>query len=657
MLALLPVLLISFTSLFVKRTLKTDGMTAYFIMLTSSLNIIYFAALVDLLRPAAALIYIFLFLATIAGALSCIRNRISPFSNWKEDIFLNFNNITCVVFAIIFSVVKPGIYYWDEFNLWAPSAKVVKLFDRLYSIGINPSTNDRNYPPGNAILNYFFSFFDGQFKEYILLLVYAFLFIACFSMAASAIYKITDSLPISIGSWLIFMLSPFMAAYHTHSVRYDSLSYAYGTTLVDFNLPVVFLGAMALYFAYRDKKWYLLPMLFLLTIKKNGIFLALLGFCIISCFELFTSKENKWGFKKAIINIVLALVIPLAAYSAWFIHLDAYEMVRQEPLFDLKDRTVVTVQKEATAEKESRIENRRIKHSETSIKAIFIPSLRTERYNEILQEMKWYFINNKETIFTTDIILIGILFVLGNLAAICHEKEKRLAVFFVSTGLTAGCFVYNIVIAYQMQFYNDMMVEYPRYMVSYYFGWIYVILFLFVTAPGLKDVFKQGIMSLIIFITIFDIYKTGLDYTVFNAPENAYVWGREIKRSTEFANSVLEKGDRVYLVYKDQETLPYIRYRYNLLPAYAGFDTQNTGIDFSINFRERLDLESDRQYYLIASPEKFTDVMKHYFDYIYVIESDEEFYDSYSTLFSDGLTPGTLYTITDNDVPMQAVTK
>ena len=271
--------------------------------------------------------------------------------------------------------------------------------------------------------------------------------------------------------------------------------------------------------------------------------------------------------------------------------------------------------------------------------------------------MKWYFINNKETIFTTDIVLIGLLFVLGSLAAICSEKEKRLAVFFVSAGLTAGCFVYNIVIAYQMQFYNDMMVEYPRYMVSYYFGWIYVVLLLFMTAPGVKDIFRQCVMSFIIAVTIFDIYHMGLDYTVFDAPENAYAWGRQVKQATEFANSVLKKEDRVYLLYKDQDTLPYIRYRYNLLPAYAGFDTQNTGIDFSINFRERLDPESDRQYYLIASPEKFTDVMRHYFDYIYVIEADVEFADSYSSLFSDGITPDTLYVITEGAVPMQAVTK
>ena len=657
MLTLLPVLILSICSLFIKDKLKTDGTAAYFILFMGSLNMIYFAALVDLLRPAAICVYIFLIGMAITGALEYKRKKISPFTDWRKDIFLYLNNIACTVFVVIFSVVKPGIYYWDEFNLWAPTAKAVKLFDRLYSIGINPTTADRNYPPGNAILNYFFSFFDGQFREYVLLLSYAFLFIACFSVAASAVYKLTNNLAVSMGSWLIFMLSPFMAAYHSHSVRYDSLSYAYGTTMVDFNLAVVFLGAMALYFANKNKKWYLLPMMFLLTVKKNGIFLALLGFCVISCFELFTFKEKAWKFRKAFINMALALIIPVIAYATWFMHLDAFEMDRQKSQFDLKDRTVFTVQQAKTIQEEPKEEKRRVKSGETSLKAIFISSLRTERYNEILGEMKWYFLNNKETIFTTDIVLIGILFVLGTIAALCREKEKKMAVFFVSVGLTAGCFVYNIVIAYQMQFYNDMMVEYPRYMVSYYFGWIYVVLLLFMTAPGVKDVYRQSMMTLIIGITLFDVYKAGLDYTVFNAPENAYVWGREVTQATEFANSVLKKEDRVYLLYKDQDTLPYIRYRYNLLPAYAGFDTQNTGIDFSINFRERLDPESDRQYYLIASPEKFTDVMRHYFDYIYVIEADVEFADSYSSLFSDGITPDTLYVITEGDVPMQAVTK
>ena len=657
MLALIPVLIISFSSLYFKDKLKTDGFTAYFVLLMASLNIVYFAALVDFLKPAATLVYIILSLTAIAGVINCRKNKTTLFSDRKEDIFLHLNNIACAVFAVIFSVVKPGIYYWDEFNLWAPSAKALKLFDRLYSIGINPSTNDRKYPPGNAILNYFLSYFDGQFKEYVLLLSYAILFIACFTMAASAVYKLTDNLTVSVGSWLLFVLSPFMAAYHSHSARYTSLSYAYGTTMVDFNLPVVFLAAMALYLAHRDKKWYLLPTLFLLTIKKNGIFLVLLGFCIIACFEFFTFKEKDWKFKKAFLNILLALLIPLASYAAWFVHLDAYRMTKQKAQFDLKETVVETVQQEKAETSRPSEEKRRVKRSETSIKAIFIPSLRTDRYNEILDEMKWYFVNNKETIFTTDIVLIGVLFILGTLAALCQEKERKLAVFFVSTGLTAGCFVYNLVIAYQMQFYNDMMVEYPRYMVSYYFGWIYVILLLFFTAPKLKNTFRQCVMLIIIGFTMFDIYNTGLDYTVFDAPENAYKWGREITQATEFANSVLKKEDRVYLVYKDQDIITYIRYRYNLLPAYSGFDTQNTGFDFSINFREKLDPESDRQYYLIASPEKFTEVMKYYFDYIYVIEPDYEFYNSYNSLFSDGITKGTLYRITDNDIPMQVVLK
>ncbi|MDD6827277.1 MAG: hypothetical protein PUE12_14485 [Oscillospiraceae bacterium] len=603
------------------------------------------------------MLYIVLAVAIVAGLINSRIKKESVFSGWKNDIFLHLNNITCVVFTVIFSIVKPGIYYWDEFNIWAPSAKAVKLFDRLYSIGLNPCTNDRKYPPGNAILNYFFSFFDSQFSEYVLLLSYALLFIACFSIAANAIYQITGSLSVSMGGWLLFVLSPFMAAYHSPSIRYTSLSYAYGTTMVDFNLSVVFIAAIALYIANRNKKWYLLPVLFLITIKKNGIFYALLAFCIIACFELFTFKGKGWKFRKAIINSVIAIIIPVIAYGIWFVHLDAYRPVKQKSRFDLKDRTVVNVQQTQEKTENQPEEKRRVKKIETSIKAIFIPSLRTDRYNEILDEMKWYFLNNHETVFSTDIVLIVILFVLGILAAVFRDKEKRLAVFFVSTGLTAGCFVYNLVIAYQMQFYNDMMVEYPRYMVSYYFGWMYVILLLFAITSGIREWGRQAVMLLALAITMVDIYDTGLDYTVFDAPQNPYEWGRTITQATEFANSVLKEKDRVYLVYKDQDGLTYIRYRYNLLPAYSGFDANGTNIDFSINFREKLDPDSDKQYYLIASPEKFTDVMKEYFDYIYVIEPDVEFYDSYSALFSDGMTNGTLYRVTDNDIPIQAVVK
>ncbi|MBR5873928.1 MAG: hypothetical protein IKY90_04235 [Oscillospiraceae bacterium] len=87
MLALLPVLFLSYASLVVKRILKTDGVTAYFILLTGSLNVIYFAALVDFLRPSTMLIYGVLFAVLIIGSVNNIQKKRIHFLTGKVMFF------------------------------------------------------------------------------------------------------------------------------------------------------------------------------------------------------------------------------------------------------------------------------------------------------------------------------------------------------------------------------------------------------------------------------------------------------------------------------------------------------------------------------------------------------------------------------------------
>lgn len=660
MLVIIPLIILGLFSITVSEKLNTDSMTAFFVGLMFSLDVLYFAALANKLKIAAIILFFSLLVITALGLLKQFRDREFCNTIKNSSVYFVLFSISCTVFTAIFQIKKPALYYWDELNIWGPSAKAVKLFDRLYSIGINPSTNDRNYPAGNAILNYFFSFFDAEYKEYVLLLSYAFLFLACFALTANVIYKLTKNHTAAIGGYFVMLLSPFIAGNHLPLEDYSSISYAYGTSMVDFNLAVVFIAVIALYFCEKNRKWFLLPLIYLITIKKNGIFFALLAICVIGCYEFFTFKEKGWSLKKAVVTCLSAIMAIGLAYGAWTIHLDYYELPKHEKIFNLKDtapkpEVIQAETDEKSEETKVRSVKKRIKPSQTSIKAIFIPSLRTERYNEILDEMKWYFVNNKEIVFCTDIVLIGFLFVLGIIAAIKGKKEWRIAALVTVFGITAGCFVYNLVIAYQMQFYNDMMIEYPRYMLSYYFGWIYLVMFMFLTSEKVKDNYKNILITAVLTASLVYVYSTGLEYTVIDAPQNPARWAISVTEQTEKVNTVLKKGDRVYLVYPDQDGLTYIAYRYNLQPAYAGIDTLSTGVDFSINFREKIDYTSDRQYYNVASPAKFTDVMNTYFDYIYVIQPDEEFYSTYSHLFSDGMSQGTLYKVTTGEIPMQAV--
>ena len=282
-----------------------------------SLDIIYLSSLVNLLLPGTILVFAFLSFVAVISAYKLFTGKLRP----QKDLYLLLNNLSCIIFTAIISIQKPVLYYWDEIRLWGPGAKAVKCFNKLYSIGINPTHMDREYPVGNAILNYFFSFFEKDFSEQTLILSYAFLFFAVFAASASLVYKITKSSSVSVAVYFIFLLSPFVIMFHSSSENYSNILYAYGTSLVDMNLPVVFLLVIVLYVCAKRYYRYLLPLIFLVTIKKSGIFFALLAFCIISCFEISNFKDKKYKLKTAAIHIVLSFAVPLSALLLWNIHL------------------------------------------------------------------------------------------------------------------------------------------------------------------------------------------------------------------------------------------------------------------------------------------------------------------------------------------------
>ena len=211
-------------------------------------------------------------------------------------------------------------------------------------------------------------------------------------------------------------------------------------------------------------------------------------------------------------------------------------------------------------------------------------------------------------------------------------------------------------ISYFISTFNDGMVEYARYMTSYYFMWLYISLVFFWLSLENKELIREISLAVCLALGLWTVGSIGLDHTVINASDYTYLYTREVKKSTAEINKVLKKGDRVYLAVADQDGGSYLTYCYMLYPAIAATDTNNTGIDFTISFRTALDPLSDRQYYNVASPEDFTKIMRSYFDYVMVINPDEEFIEGYRQLFSDNITIGSLYKIVPTgDVPMQVV--
>ena len=640
---LIPFIILNFAGVYFLYKFNIDKIISYNILLFASLCMIYAGSLFNLLKPVTFLVFSILIIMAIKGLSVIIKGQCK---NTEGDIYLILNGVTSIIFAIIFSVQKPMLYYWDEIKLWGPSAKAVKYFDRLCTVGINPTHMDRNYPVGNSILNYFFSFFSKDFSEEILLLSYAFLYFAAFSASAYLIYKWTRSHSIGVISYFVFLLLPFIVSFHSYSSDYSNILYAYGTSMVDFNLSIVFLIAIVVYLYKPESYWFLFPLGFLVTIKKSGIFFAILAFCIISCFELFGFRGKNWKFKKALKTIAIALIVPIIVYLSWNTHVNSTYEFPTDSGYNLTGEVLT----------EDYAYTDYIEEELPPLLSIFNSSLRSERHAEILDEMKDYFLTNREVIFIKDIHLIMLLFILGLLASIYSEKQYRLPVFFINLGITLGCGVYNLIISYQMQFYNDKMVEYPRYMLSYYLGWICVILLLFCISIGINPIIKKCLLTFILILTVGYIYDTGLDLTIISTPDNVYYDRIRVTENCEESKKILKENDRVYLVRPEGDDITLLNYSYSLMPAYVNIDTFNTGINFTRDFKSDKNNLNENLEYNIADKETFTELMRNYFDYVYVTEAGDDFIGSYSDLFENGISDYTLYRITNEEIPMQVAT-
>ncbi len=645
MVALIPVAILSFASIAMAEYTKKSGVVTYLILLMGSLDILYLAATIDCLRPVSFLLYLFLIILIAAclvrngwrGALTTLKKNC--------DIYMVLNWISSVLFAIIFTIQNPKLYYWDELSFWGPSAKYMKLTHHIHTIGINPCYNRSSYPAGHAVLNYFFSFFTRDFSESLFLLSFALLYFAVFSMIARVIYEKTENHIIALSSYFVLFLSPFMSKVHIPLPDYSSLSYAYGTVMPDFTLAVVFAATIGLFLADRKSAYFLLPLAFLLKVKNAGILFVVLAILVIVCIAFFSCERIHEKIKRICIGLLTVFLIPLFLCG----------------IFGLPSKESTTTNQVITEESSAPTQDDLVESDPQATSysklSIFFSQLGTDRYREVLNEMPDFFLNNHETIFGRDICLIIGLFLIGLLAAFGFEKNHRLSILGVSIGLTAGCFIFSRVVSYQVQFYTNNMVEYPRYMQSYYFAWMFVIFVLAMIAPHTRTLIKQLLLCGILLLSMHSITATGLDYTVLSAPQNAYASAEQIEQQLKPIKEMLQPEDRIYLIFQDQDSETFSKYQYYFLPNNAGLDTKDSGYDFSICFREDIDPNSDRQYYNDASPYWFTEIMKEYFDYIYVIEPDKEVKASYGSLFSDGMSNGKLYKVTDAPIPMQEVTQ
>ena len=666
MTVLLPVLLLNLAALLLQEKLHTSPMHCYFTALCASLTVLYAAGFAGAMAGTMAVMLLLLAAGTAWYLARHLRQKdLAARLRDYADPFVLLYNGAATVFTVIFALQKPLSYYWDEYSFWSVSAKYVKYYGQFYNQ--QEDLTFPSLPPMNSVLGYFFMYFSRSFDDYKLLLSYAFLMLAIFAMTAAWLHKKTQNLPLAVGAFVVLVLSPFWENYHAPAKDYTSLVYAYGTAMVDFLIAVVFLGCVVSYLENGHAWGALLPLVYLTLMKNTSVFFALLTAVLLTFFALYAPEQKP---RKKPLSVVLTLVLTVGvvagAYQSWFWGLQKTTPRTIECPFTLTDPefdydalyaqpAAETEQGQAPEAEATPAEPAAQEQPEGGFLSIFVDARRTERHRQVLATMRQEFLSEKITAFVPDRVLVVLLLALGlGCAALCRGHRLPLAV--LSLGLALGAVVYGLTISYFIADFHDGMVEYARYMTSYYWLWIYTVFL--VAVPILhaaKPAVGQLAVAALACFGLATVLQPGLSYTVFAAPQNAYANVMQAEKTAETYRSYLTKDTRVYAVMPDQDTWGYFLYKQRLLPALTDVDTLHSGVDFKISFRDHIDPASGRFYYNVADAETFTQVMHTYFDYVLIVDPDPEFVASYNNLFSGGVRRGVLYRITDNAVPMQEV--
>ena len=664
MTVLLPVLLLNLAALLLQEKLHTSPMHCYFTALCAALTVLYAAGFAGAMAGTMAVMLLLLAVGTAWYLARHLRQKdLAARLRDYADPFVLLYNGAATVFTVIFALQKPLCYYWDEYSFWSVSAKYVKYYGQFYNQ--QADLTFPSLPPMNSVLGYFFMYFSRSFDDYKLLLSYAFLMLAIFAMTAAWLHKKTQNLPLAVGAFVVLVLSPFWENYHAPAKDYTSLVYAYGTAMVDFLIAVVFLGCVVSYLESGHAWGALLPLVYLALMKNTSVFFALLTAALLTFFALYAPEQKP---RKKPLSVVLTLVLTVGvvagAYQSWFWGLQKTTPRTIECPFTLTDPefdydalyaqpAAETEQGQAPEAEAAPAEPAAQEQPEGGFLSIFVDARRTERHRQVLATMRQEFLSEKITAFVPDRVLVVLLLALGlGCAALC--RGHRLPLVFLALGLALGAVVYGLTISYFIADFHDGMVEYARYMTSYYWLWIYTVFL--VAVPILhaaKPAVGQLAVAALACFGMATVMQPGLSYTVFAAPQNAYANVMQAEKTAETYRSYLTKDTRVYAVMPDQDTWGYFLYKQRLLPALTDVDTLHSGVDFKISFRDHIDPASGRYYYNVADAETFTQVMHTYFDYVLIV--DPEFVASYNNLFSGGVRRGVLYRITDNAVPMQEV--
>lgn len=550
-----------------------------------------------------------------------------------------------LAFTVYFGVRKTEFLDFDEFSLWGTAAKITSTQNVLYTEGRIGWIWQATQNCGMMVLSYFIQLF-GAFAAWKTYAVYAMLLFACFAAVLGGVEWKDYALafPMAALCWL----APFFFTVYGRTLY---LCHIYMTAYADIQAGAVFGAAVVYWFVLRRQQgpfWTLLPVLMLAAnLKSNTFVLSIAAAGLIAADLLLFGSEaparRRGGLWQRLAGAAAVFAAPLAIYALW----NRY--------------TAALVARHAAAGGLGSTSEALGTVAVSGLKMLLgLPvgayyEARRARYAQALSDMWDAFLHTRLTMIGPGRAVTGMILVLFALAVLFAPDRRMRGRIGLAAVLSTLCFAaYNfmLVLSYAFIFTEAQgreLIDYNRYLYTYYLGWFLLALALLGTAVRLGRrplAGKAGVLVLAcLFALCFGRYVRADAYVLgYNDAEyvDARIYAAETQQAVaaiaaDPARTGSTDDQRVFLVSQGDNGLRWFQFSYDFLPLvldYSGDETLGAG---GGTFGLAALNNGDAYYHAYTAAQFDAAVRASGSGYIFVEQADAIFTESYAALFSDGL--------------------
>ena len=434
--------------------------------LSAIVAVLTLAAMAGVLYPAAWLLYLLCLAGGVWVAASCRGSTGAAQRLFTPGSVLFWG--MALAFTVYFFVRQPMATDFDELSLWATAVKITKVNDSLYATAELGTPWAATQNPGLPLLAYFFQFF-GDYADWKIYVGYDILYFSVFAAVVGAIprAKWRVAVPMAAVLWCV----PFFFTNYNHTIY---LTTTYMTSYGDVPAGLVFGGAVAAWLALRQNsapKWAVLPILALsANIKANTFVLALVAAGLVAVDEWLFADDG--DFKAGLLPrtgfSLACFAAPMAIYYLWNVRYVGWLVSRSA-----SDSGVGETSAPLSAVVVNGIKillGQPVEGFYAEREAQFRTAMADMGHQFWTSDGKLSMIGQGRNV----VALIAIVFVVAILAAASRRLKARIAVIGALSGV---CFLgYNLMLALSygfifVPFQAEQLVDYNRYIYSYYIGW------------------------------------------------------------------------------------------------------------------------------------------------------------------------------------------